>query len=469
MRLFSHRMDEKMDCLLKFTFSNILKNIIQKLVDDKNCYGDIVRTEEWGLVMHLDKTIKKRKMCERPCLGCLEFARIGGMFGKLTNEIAIANSEHKPLLECLCQTFEIDGEVDSITLALDLTSAPDYVKSKIKKDLIINYEKYEASINGAFRSLALDHYMHEQAKYSDTLMSNAELENNQKISYIPFIKRDDQKSFYLDQNIISKCINDSSFRKQVIDFRQKAMHELVCSPYVIEDGIKMSRVRLAEYFSAISDITGGSMLVNIDGEIRFARENIDITSKRVLLWRDATRAAEDNKFYKLQYNHWGYPHYAKKSSISRCINSDIHGFFESLRPHVENDQHELSHDDFESSYAIYRRLHAATIGKTFSLDELIHGSIVFNSDQECVKHIEGICELLDLVNYRTEQLSAPQKIRSSLQDVEHLKYAWKADYFVTEDNRLRDRGEFIYSALKLNTKFINLAGLKAEIIAAFKN
>jgi len=458
-----------MDCLLKFSFSYTLKNIIQKLVDNKNCYNVLVGTDEWRLAVHLDSQIQTRMMCARPCLGCLEFARVAGMFTKLTTDIVMANDEHKPLIDCICKMFGIDGEVDPVVVALDLISAPSYVKSKIHSDLVSDYDKYERAITGAFYSLALDHYIHEQAKCSDTLMSYGDLESKQIISYFPFEKQTSQKVFYLDQNIISKCSNDLSLRKQVIDFRNKTRCEFVYSPYVIEDGIKMSRIRLAEYFKVVSEVTNSSMLTNIDGEIRFVKEDIEITSKRVLLWRNATKAAEDKKIYKMHYNQWGYSHYARNSRISKRANKDINGFLDSLRPHLENDERELDFDDFESDYAIYHRLYAATIEKSFSLDELINGSISFKSEQECVDHIEGLCELLDLINYQTESLSEPEKIRSSLQDVEHLKHAWKADYFVTEDNRLRTRGEFIYSALRLKTKFIDLAGLKGEIIAEFKH
>ncbi|CRM21998.1 hypothetical protein [Pseudomonas sp. 8 R 14] len=457
-----------MDCLLKLGFSYTLKNIVQKIVDDKSCYSVLVGTDEWRLATHLDSQIQKRVMCERQCLGCLEFVRVASMFTRLTTDIVTANDEHKPLVECICKMFEIDTGVDPVVLALELISAPSYLKSKIHRDLVSDYDKYESAINGAFYSLALDHYMHEQAKCSDTVMSYGDLESKQVVSYFPFEKQVAQKIFYLDQNIISKCSNDSSLRKQVIDFRNKTGCEFVYSPYVIEDGIKMSSIRLSEYFDVVSEITNNSMLANIEGQISLVKEDIGVTSQRVLLWRGATKAAEDQKIYKMHYNHWGYSHYSRQSRISKRVNKDINAFLESLRPHLEEDEHDLDFDDFESEYSICRRLYAATIGKSFSLNDLVNGSIPFESEQECVGHIEDLCEFLDLINYQTESLSEPEKIKSSLQDVEHLKHAWKADYFVTEDNRLRARGEFIYSVLRIKTKFLDAAGFKGQIIAEFK-
>lgn len=456
-----------MDCLLKYTFSCMLKGIIQKLVNDKNNYSTLVKTDEWSLVVHLNSKIQNHNMCERLCLGCLEFARVAGMFQTLNQDILVANDEHKPLLDCLCETFGIE-ESDPIALALDLTVSPRYVKAIISNDYISEYDKYHTAICGAFYTLTLDHYSHEQAKCSDALMAYGSLENEQVISYAPLEIEAGQELFYLDQNIISKCANDQNLRNQIVNFRKKSRCRFLYSPYVIEDGIKMSRVRLAEYFSVIKEVTNLSMLAMVDGKISFVTEEIETTSDRVLLWRDATSAAEELKVTKMHYNHWGFSHYARNSRIAERANNDINGFLDSLRPYLRSKASDLDCDDFESDYAIYHRLSFATIEKPFSFDELVTRSLSFESETECVELIGGLCELLDLINYKTESLSEPAKIRSSLQDVEHLKYAWKANYFVTEDARLRARGEFIYSTLKLKTIFIDLAGLKGKIKDEFK-
>lgn len=456
-----------MDCLLKYTLSCTLKGIIQELVNDKISYFAMVKSDEWSLVCHLYSKIQNRSMCERLCLGCLEFARVTNMFEKLTNDIVVANQEHKALIDCLCKKFEIE-EKDPIVLALDLIASPRYVKSIISSDYISEYDKYEKEISGAFYSLALDHYSHEQAKYSDALMMHANLESEQVISYVPLEVEAKQELFYLDQNIISKCADDTNLRNQIVNFRKKSGCKFLYSPYVIEDGIKMSRVRLAQYFSIIKEITNLSMLAMVEGKVTFVTEEIGTTSDRVLLWRDATSAAEELKVSKMHYNHWGYSHYARNSQVAERANKDINGFLDSFRPYLRSEASDLDFDDFESDYAIYHRLSAATIGKQFSFDELITRSLSFETEAECVELIGSLCELLDLINYKTEPLSEPKKIRSSLQDVEHLKYAWKANYFVTEDARLHARGEFIYSVLKLKTVFIDLAGLKRKIIDEFK-
>lgn len=456
-----------MDCLLKYHFSFALKSVIHKIITEKNNYSTIVKTDEWSLARHLDSQIQNRSVCERACLGCVEFSKISGMFQNLTHGVVAANKEHKALIDNLCDTFGIE-ENDPIALALDLTAAPEYVKSSIPNGYVSEYNEYSILISDTFRKLALDYYLHEQDKYSAAVLRHANLENEQSISYTPLEAEPHQELFYLDQNIISKCTEDKNLKTQVINFREKSDCKLLYSPYTIEDGIKMSRIRLAEYFNAIKEITNLSMLVMTRGNVTLVTEDMKITSGRVILWRDATRAAENLKVSKMHYNYWGYPHYSRNSRVSKAANKDIRAFLDSFRPYFYTESVDIDFDDYESDLAIYHRLNSATIGKPFSFDELITRSLSFNTEAECVELIESLCELLDLINYKTEPLTDPAKIRSSLQDVEHLKCAWKADYFVTEDSRLRARGEFIYSLLKLKTIFIDLAEFKGKIIAKFK-
>jgi len=170
----------------------------------------------------------------------------------------------------------------------------------------------------------------------------------------------------------------------------------------------------------------------------------------------------------MQFNHWGYPHYSRGSHLSKRVNADIQKFLESLRPYMKDSSRDIDFNDYESDRALCRRLDAATFQKSFSLQELIDHSIEYEGDAECMTHIEDLCDFLDLINYQTESLSDLGKIRSSLQDVEHLKTAWKADYFITDDKKLRKRGEFIYATLRINTKFLTTDDLKTKIITEFK-
>ncbi|KGA43406.1 hypothetical protein L2164_13340 [Pectobacterium brasiliense] len=457
-----------MNCLIKHSLSFVVESVVKRLIEDVNEYSYLLTTEDWRLLMSLDKSVGERQICQKQCLGCLECARMVAMLSSFINGILSANREAETLVTELCSIFGIPDDSDPIVLALDLVVSPDYVKSKIPEKTMPAYEAYVGKIKGEVISLALDHFQHEQAKCNDTILAYANLEQKQIIAYEPIEIPVEKEVFYVDQNVVSKYGDDQNFSRQIENFKSKVDCKFVYSPYVIEDGVKMSRVRLTEYFEAIKALTDNTMLVRSESGVMLAREDIKVTFDRVLLWRNATRAAEDLKVQKMHFNHWGYSHYSRGSKLSGRANKNIDEFLDSLRPYLDDNDCDFDFNDYESDHALCQRLSAATIEKSFSLEELVDKSIKYEDDAECMRHIEHLCDFLDLINYQTEPLSELSKIRSSLQDTEHLKHAWKADYFVTDDKRLRIRGAFIYSVLGLSTKFISSKELKERVVSEFK-
>ncbi len=457
-----------MNCLIKHSLSFVIESFVKRLIDDVNEYHHLLTTEDWRLLVNLDQAVGDRQICQNECLGCLEFARMMSMFSNFLNGIVKANKENEALITELRHIFTIPKELNPIILALDLVVSPSYVKAKIPENLVLPYEEYAAAVNGEVSRLAFDHFLHEQAKCHDTILAYAKLEQEQVIAYNPTDISVGKELFYVDQNVVSKYGNDQAFNRQIESLKNKLACRFVYSPYVIEDGVKMSRVRLTEYFDSIEKLTDNTMLVRSENSVVLAKENIQVTLERVLLWRNATRAAEDLKIHKMNYNYWGYPHYSKRSKLSERANKNISELLASFRPYLNDSNLDIDLDDYESDRALHRRLSAATIGKSFSLNALVNGSITYESDAQCMECIEHLCEFLDLINYQTESLSELSKIRSSLQDTEHLKHAWKADYFVTDDKRLRIRGDFIYSILGLSTKFMSTKDLKERIASEFK-
>ncbi|HEI8721435.1 TPA: hypothetical protein SLF58_002680 [Serratia marcescens] len=457
-----------MNCLIKHSLGFVIESVVKRLIEDVNDYSHLLTTEDWRLLLSLYKAVDDRQICQNECLGCLEFARMVNMLSNFMEGVAKANKESEAVVTELCRIFAIPNDSDPIVAALDLVASPDYVKSKIPEKLIPTYDKYMDSIKGEITRLAMDHFCHEQAKCNDAIFTHGKLEREQVISYQAVDISVGEELFYVDQNVVSKYGSDQNFKLQIENFKKKVDSRFVYSPYVIEDGFKMSRVRLAEYFEAIEALTENTMLVPFEGGVTLAREDIKVTYDRVLLWRNATRAAEDLKVQKMHCNHWGYPHYSRGSKLSVRANKNLDEFLDSLRPYLDDNTCDFDFKDYESDQALCRRLSAATIGKSFSLEELVDRSIKYESDSECMVCIEHLCEFLDLINYQTEPLSEVSKIRSSLQDTEHLKHAWKADYFVTDDKRLRTRGAFIYSVLGLDTKFISIKELKERVVSEFK-
>lgn len=458
-----------MNCLIKNSLSFVMDSVVKRLIDDVNQYSYLLTTEDWQLLTNLDEAIDRNQTCENDCLGCLKYDLAMQIFHNFASRIRTANDQNKLIIEELCRIFSIPDNSDPISLALDLVFSPDYVKSKISEKLLASYDKYADEVKGTISRLAMDYSHREQAKHHDTILAHANLEQKQVMAYQPVELSNNKELFYVDQNFVSKYESDKNLSRQIENFKGRVACMFVYSPYLIEDGVKKSRVRLAEYFEAIEALTENTMLVQSGEGIMLATEDPQITFNRVLRWREATRAAEDLRIQVMQWNKLAYPHFKKGSTLSKRANENIDDFLESLRPHLDDINYALiSHADDESDRTLCRKLSAVMVEKSFSLHALVNRPIKYESDAECIILIQHLSEFLDLINYETEPLSELRKIRSSLQDTEHLKHAWKTDYFVTDDNKLRKRGAFIYSALGLGTKFMSIKELRDKVAAEFE-
>lgn len=457
-----------MDCLIKHSLSFVINRMVKRMIEDINEYPHLITTQDWQLLESLDQAVEDRQICRNQCLGCLEFFRMIRMLSKFLNGVLKEYKKSEPLVTELRRIFSIHDELHPIALALDLANSDDYVRSKLPAILVQPYEEYVRSIKGEISILAMDYFHHEQAKCHDIILAYAILEEEQAISYTPIDINEYEDIIYIDQNFASEYESNKNFQQQIENFKKMANCKFVYSPYLIEDGIKMSRVRLHEYLESVEKLTGNTMFVRSKKDLIIANESIQITRERVDLWRNATRAAEDLKLNEMNYNYWAYPHYSIKSDLPKQVNANVSEFLESLRPYLSKSKFDVDSATDKSKTEIARSLSAATIGKSFSLQDLIDRSIKYENDIQCMACIENLCQFLDLINYKTESLSKIKKVRSSLQDTEHLKHAWKADYFVTNDIRLRARGEFIYSSLRLKTKFISIEDLKGIIADQFK-
>ncbi len=189
------------------------------------------------------------------------------------------------------------------------------------------------------------------------------------------------------------------------------------------------------------------------------KEEITTIVKRVLLWIQPTKAAESLKFYTYLYNQNAYPMFKRdsKSSYYQEINKDIKSFFKNinLKPEMKDLKKMLN------SYITMLKSYP------FDLEMLEKGNIKVDNDFDCIEKIDKLCEFLDFINYETDK--EIQKIKSSYQDTEHLKHAWKCKYFITNDEKLIKRGKFVYSILGINTIFLTNVEFKKMMIEQLKN
>ena len=447
-----------MNCTIKLNISYLLKKIIEQLIDDINYWYKLEYSDEFLLYLSLNKIVESSKICDKPCMGCLDYELVNRIFiDDFITRIKELNEENSVIINELSLLFDLPKSSNPVTLALDLFSNPKYVNGKLdisQKDI---YSNYLNEINCAISTLAINYYIQKKTEFYDIIIDSAPLETEQEITYKLTDQQQGSKIFYIDQNFISEYINDFNFKTQIENIKKADQFRFVFSPYLVEDGIKMNKVFLKDYFENIYNLTNGVFIAKYFGNLSFVTEEIDNLVKRIILWARPTKAAEELKLIDAIYNSYVYPELNKNNKIIQDLNNNPKMFFKMLDE--GNYGEELKY--LLTSIIVLNSLH-------LNLDDLANCRIHNDNDFDCINKIGALCQFLDILNYKTEAKKDKNKIKSSYQDTEHLKHAWKADYFVTNDNNLAKRGTYIYSTLGLKTTFITINKFKGMMTIFYK-
>ncbi|MBB1436961.1 MULTISPECIES: hypothetical protein [Pseudoalteromonas] len=448
-----------MDCVVKLNISYILKVLIGKLVSDSDSWMDLKTSEEFNLWIMLEDGLKDRIICEKQCMGCLDYHLVNRIFYDFIENIKIINNKNTDLINCLSDKFSLKNEEDPVSLAFELISNPVYVERQLDEKAHHLYKQYVKGVEQVHSALAVGYCQQRMTELHDIIISNSHFGEMQSLSYEDFEVSPTLNTFYLDQNFVSKCVNDKNFMLQVENYKKRSKSIFLSSAYLIEDGIKMNRVFLKSYFELLFELTNNILIAKQDRHLKFFKEQIDSTVERVILWLETTRAAEGLKLYKSLYNNYAYPMFNRKSNITKTLNKDIKVFFAD----IDDDFHPES---FDMEFNSHNIIHGIMISKSyqFTIQDIKKGHVTFDSDFDCMNKIEQLSELMDLINFETESIKDIKKIKSSYQDTEHLKHAWKADYFITDDVKLIKRGEYIYALLGIKTKFLKISDFKKTMV-----
>ena len=94
----------------------------------------------------------------------------------------------------------------------------------------------------------------------------------------------------------------------------------------------------------------------------------------------------------------------------------------------------------------------------FSLEELKSNSIFTKSIYEKLKIVDQLNKFFNIISFQCD--NKEQKIKSNMQDLEHIKVATYANYFVTNDKKLLNRAKVIFKFLDIKTEVLNLEDFK---------
>ncbi len=451
-----------MDCVVKLNISYILKILIGKLVSDSDSWMFLKTSEEFNLWIMLEEGLKDRAICEKQCMGCLDYHLVNRIFYSFIENIKNINNENTDLINLLLDKFSLKNEEDPVSLAFELISNPVYVERQLDKETHHQYRQYVKGVEQAHSALAVEYCQQRMTELNDIIMSNSHCGEMQSFRYDEFEVSPTLNTFYLDQNFVSKCVNDKNFMLQVENYKKNSKSIFLSSAYLIEDGIKMNRVFLKSYFELLFELTNNILIARQGQNLKFFKEQIDSTVERVILWLETTRSAESLKLYKSLYNNYVYPMFNRKNNITQTLNKDIKAFFEN----VDDDFHPESFDRELNGHNIILLIMSSK-GYQFTIQDIKKGHINFDDDCDCMNMIEQLSELMDVINFQTESHKDINKIKSSYQDTEHLKHAWKSDYFITDDVKLIKRGQYIYSLLGIKTKFLKINDFKNMMVGFY--
>lgn len=451
-----------MDCVVKLNISYILKILIGKLVSDSDSWMELKTSEEFNLWIMLEEGLKDRTICEKQCMGCLDYHLVSRIFYSFIEKIKIINNKNTDLINCLSDKFSLKHEEDPVSLAFELISNPVYVERQLDEETHHQYKQYVKGVEQASSALAVEYCQQRMTELHDIIMSNSHFGEMQSFRYDEFEVSPTLNTFYLDQNFVSKCVNDKNFMLQVENYKKNSKSIFLSSAYLIEDGIKMNRVFLKSYFELLFELTNNILIARQDRNLKFFKEQVDSTVERIILWLETTRAAEGLKLYKSLYNNYAYPMFNRKNNITQKLNKDIKAFF----ANIDDDFHPESFDRELNGHNIILPMMSSKCYQ-FTIQDIKKGHITFDNDFDCMNMIEQLSELMDVINFQTESHKDINKIKSSYQDTEHLKHAWKSDYFITDDVKLIKRGQYIYSLLGIKTKFLKINDFKNMMVGFY--
>jgi len=456
-------LENKMDCTIKLAISYVLKKFIENIIEDINKWHETAYSEEMILLSQLEGKLKIQGICEKQCMGCLDYILVTKMFLDFRTKIDESNKKYVKLIYYILNKLELKNLNGSIEIAINVISNPKYIKKQLKENQIDKYKKYCDEINGIIIGLQLAYYNQRITELHDVILNHSYLKEEQKFNAILFNIDSEIETFYIDQNFIGKYINENSFQRQIDNIKKKANYQFVFSPYLIEDGIKMNQVFLKEYFENINLLTDGVSVTRYDNKLAYVKEEVKFIVERILLWLQPTKAGENLKFYWSLYNGCAYPDFKrdKKNTLVQNINKDIEKFLK------EVDISSVYSKENEFEKTMEKVLYWKTVEIGLSFEEIQNLKIPFYNDFDKIDKIQKLCDFLDFINYQTDK--EEKKIKSSYQDTEHLKHAWKCKYFITDDDKLIKRGKFIYSLLDIKTIFLTSSDFKKKMTDFYQN
>lgn len=433
---------------------NTTGHVIKIIISNENIPMDFLYSDEFLVWQTLDKVglnIKKLAFTKEYEEFALDCELLSLALNEYTKSMHNISKKYNEIIEFIKNEFQASDACENDTsTALPMLKAQKEIRKYLNSNQITEFDNYMSEVGESLRKLKITFLATKINQATDRLLAYAHLEHTQKMQYIPYKQPENSEVYYIDQNFLSNYERDENLRN-LVNVAKANNAIFAYSPYVMEDGIKMNPFFLKSYVDNIYSITNGVCYAVSNTSLCMFTEDISILIKRVKLWEHATKAAEEQHSYQTLLNAELYPRFGKKTPFQEKIKDpNFSGFIEYMKEDKEL-QKEIN--------GIMQKDIASTLLELSSGKSPGH-----ENDRETISLIDDICKLMNLVNFQSESPTDTKKVKSSFQDIEHLKHSWKADYLISNDDKLRVRGSVIFNLIGSKTKIIKLDEFKRKTI-----
>lgn len=425
----------------------ILSRKLMDFFDRPEDLSTIQSTDEFRVVMALQDTI------EQADNSAGQSANIGfEIISNLWNELLSASTEltknYYPLLEHVADKLSINAP-DHTFLLGSILKHERKIYPKIAPQFKRDFESYTDKANEIIRNFRVNLLSYQAADFIDKFFDESAIFEERKLNFQPTTLSG--QTIYLDLNAIVSILSNKTTKRHCLTAAEEKTISFVHSSYVVEDIAVSNVMFVKEQIESLQELTKNQMTAIIDDEIIFATENIYDTLERVNLLRSMTQNFEHHKLIATIKHYHDHPEFRRGETIYNTIAKDPLELFRKDAEHMESPALKLLRFKFQDKPII---------------QELIEsGSIDLSKKINRKEAIEQLLELCDFINFQTEaiKLSNTSKIASSYRDNNHILHASITDYFVSDDEKLRQRAVFVYRTLGIATVVLSSKQLAEKL------
>lgn len=423
---------------LQQAMANILFNKLMMSFDDLENLSAVQSSNEYRIVVELSKKLEQEEISS-DTTSCVDYELVINAWNTLYEGIQALSKDYKALLEKLLDLYNLRIK-DPFQLFGSLIKHDTKVINKLGEGDRKIFKEYVIHGNKIIRDFRVSLLTYHSSELVDRFLDDIDIINKENIHYKSIELNG--TSIYLDQNAVSFIVDHPQCMRQCLAGQENNDIAFVYSSYLIEDSINMNPLFLEEFLDNLLKITKNQMVATMDDGICFATESIRQTIDRVKKYSKLTKKFETHRFIKVIQHYHDYPELRKGKVLYNELGKDPIKFF--LK-------------ETKSDIPGYELVEKAFRGNELITNFIKTGKIRETSQQEKSQFIGDMLELFDFINFETEavKLTNAQKIYSSYRDNEHLVHASITDYLVTDDKRLKIRGNIIYPLIGAKTKVIN--------------